>query len=139
LLGIFTDRDLLRRVGVAASAWQTLPVSAWMTRDPFTIAPDAGWDDAVGVLERHRVRHIPVLEDGKVIGLISSRMLMGRRTEHLNRTVEGRTRELQTAYDELLARDAELRHNMRSARRLQTRLLLPRKPPEWPELRRGIH
>jgi sigma-B regulation protein RsbU (phosphoserine phosphatase) len=139
LLGIFTDRDLLRRVGVAAAEWQALPVSAWMTRDPFAIAPEAGWDEAVGLLERHRIRHLPVVENGKVIGLVSSRMLMSRRTEYLNGTVERRTRELQTAYDELLARDSELRYNLRAAGRLQNRLLLPRKPPAWPELRWGIH
>lgn len=139
LLGIFTDRDLLRRVGVATDDWHGLPVSAWMTRDPFTISPDAGWDEAVGLLAQRRIRHLPVIEQGRVVGLISSRMLMDRRTEYLNRRVEARTRELQTAYDELLARDAELRHNLRVAGRLQQRLLLPRKPPEWPELRWGIH
>lgn len=139
LLGIFTDRDLLRRVGVATENWQALPVSAWMTRDPFTTTPDAGWDEAVGLMAKHRVRHLPVIEGGVVTGLVSSRMLMDRRTEYLNRRVEARTREVQTAYDELLARDAELRHNLRVAGRLQQRLLLPRKPPEWPELRWGIH
>ena len=139
LLGIFTDRDLLRRVGVAAGGWQSLPVSAWMTREPFTVSPDAGWDDAVGLMAKHRVRHLPVIENGIVIGLISSRVLMDRRSEYLNRRVADRTREVQTAYDELLARDSELRHNLRVAGRLQERLLLPRKPPAWPELRWGIH
>ena len=139
LLGIFTDRDLLRRVGVAPTGWQSLAVSAWMTPNPYTIAPGAGWDEAVGMLERFRVRHLPILEDGLVVGLVSSRMLMSRRTEYLNRTVALRTRELQSAYDELLSRDAEIRHNLRAAGRLQQRLLLPRKPPVWPELRWGIH
>jgi sigma-B regulation protein RsbU (phosphoserine phosphatase) len=139
LLGIFTDRDLLRRVGVAAGGWQSLPVSAWMTRDPYTVSPDAGWDEAVGLMAKHSVRHLPVIENGKVVGLISSRVLMGRRSEYLNRRVEARTREVQNAYDELLARDSELRHNLRIAGRLQQRLLLPRKPPDWPELRWGIH
>jgi serine phosphatase RsbU (regulator of sigma subunit)/CBS domain-containing protein len=139
LLGIFTDRDLLRRVGVAAPGWQTLPVSAWMTRDPFTASPDSGWDEAVGLMAKHRVRHLPVMEKGRVIGLISSRVLMDRRSEYLNRRVDERTREVQRAYDELLARDSELRHNLRVAGRLQQRLLLPRKPPEWPELKWGIH
>ena len=139
LLGIFTDRDLLRRVGVATSGWQKLPVSSWMTRDPFTIGPDAGWDDAVGLMAKHRVRHLPVIDGGKVVGLISSRALMDRRNEHLNRRVEARTRELQSAYDELLARDSELRHNLRVAGRLQQRLLLPRTPPGWPELDWSVH
>ena len=44
-------------------------------------------------MERLRVRHLPVIENGRVIGIISTRMLMGRRTEYLNRQVEERTRE----------------------------------------------
>jgi len=64
---------------------------------------------------------------------------MDRRNEHLNRRVEARTRELQSAYDELLARDSELRHNLRVAGRLQQRLLLPRTPPVWPELEWSVH
>jgi phosphoserine phosphatase RsbU/P len=139
LHGIFTDRDLLRRVGTAPAGWQSQPVAEWMTREPYTLSPDAGWDDAVGLMSKHRVRHLPVIENGTVVGLVSSRMLMSRRAEYLNRAVEGRTRELQRAYDELLARDSELRHNLRVAGRLQERLLLPRTPPDWPELRWGIH
>ena len=139
LAGIFTERDLLRRVGVAAQGWQSLPVRDWMTADPHFIGPDADWDDAVGKMDRCRVRHLPVVESGTVIGIVSTRMLMARRAEYLNRTVELRTREVQNAHDELLARDAELRHNLRAAGRLQARLLLPPAPPGWPELRWGTH
>src|SRR5258707_1300490 len=64
---------------------------------------------------------------------------MARRNEHLNRMVEERTVELQRLYDEVSARDSELRQNMVVAGRLQTRLLLPNAPPGWPEIRWGIH
>ena len=67
------------------------------------------------------------------------RRLMSRRTDYLNRQVEERTRELKGANDELMARDAELRYNLRAASRFQTRLLLPHAPPDWPELRWGVH
>jgi serine phosphatase RsbU (regulator of sigma subunit) len=90
-------------------------------------------------MERQRVRHLPVVEGGRVIGIISGRMLLGRRTEYLNRQVEERTRELKRANDELMARDADLRYHLRAAGRLQTRLLLPKAPPDWPELRWGLH
>lgn len=139
LAGIFTERDLLRRVGLADPGWQTLPVASWMTTDPYTIGPDVGWDDAVTMMDRLRVRHLPVIEARRVVGIISTRLLMGRRAEFLNRTIERRTRELQTAHDELLARDVDWRHNLRAAGRLQKRLLLPPAPPDWPELRWGTH
>jgi len=46
---------------------------------------------------------------------------------------------LKGANDELMARDAELRYNLRAASRFQTRILLPHAPPDWPELRWGVH
>jgi serine phosphatase RsbU (regulator of sigma subunit) len=137
--GVFTDRDLLRRVAVAPPGWQSLPVSTWMTADPHTIGPEVGWEEALATLERYRVRHLPVVENGKVIGLISPRVLVARREEYLNRVVEERTRALRQANEHLLARDAELTYNLRAAARFQTRVLLPHRPPDWPDLRWGTH
>lgn len=139
LAGIFTERDLLRRVATAPTGWRELPVSEWMTADPYTVEPDVAWDAAVEMMDRLRVRHLPVVENRRAIGIISTRQLMRQRTEYLNHAVEARTRELKQANDELLARDAELVYNLRAAGRLQTRLLLPKAPPDWPELRWGVH
>ncbi|MBP3956142.1 SpoIIE family protein phosphatase [Gemmata sp. G18] len=140
LIGIFTERDLLRRVADADPGWRDAPVAEWMTPDPFTIAPDVGWDEAVSMMDRHRVRHLPVVDaDRRVLGIVSTRMLMLRRADDLNRLVENRTRELKHALDEIMSRDAELRYNLSAAGRFQTRLLLPHAPPDWPELRWGVH
>ncbi|MCI0703826.1 MAG: SpoIIE family protein phosphatase [Planctomycetia bacterium] len=139
LCGIFSERDLLRRVVDADPGWRVRPVSEWMTPNPHTIAPDVGWDEAVSLMDRLRVRHLPVVEGKRVVGIISTRMLMNRRTEYLNRLVEENTRELKQAMDEVIARDAELRYNLRAAGRFQTRLLLPHSPPDWPELHWGVH
>jgi len=139
LAGIFTERDLLRRVGDAGPGWRDHPVSEWMTVDPYIISPDVGWEEAVGLMDRLRVRHLPVIEDRKVIGIVSTRLLMGWRGQFLSREVEERTRALKAANDELLARDAELRLNLRAAGRLQTRLFLPQERPDWPDLHWGVH
>ncbi|WP_010039727.1 PP2C family protein-serine/threonine phosphatase [Gemmata obscuriglobus] len=139
LQGIFTERDLLRRVADADPGWRELPVSAWMTPDPITIGPNEAWEAAVSLMEQKRVRHLPVVEDRTVLGLLSTRMLLGRRADDLNRVVEHRTHELKRALGEIMARDAEMRHNLRAAGQLQTRLLLPHSPPPWPELRWGVH
>jgi serine phosphatase RsbU (regulator of sigma subunit) len=139
LLGIFTERDLLRRVADAAVDWRVLPICEWMTPNPHTIAPDVGWEEAVAAMDRLRVRHLPVVEGRRVIGIVSTRRLMSYQTEYLNRLVEERTLKLKQTMDEVMARDAELRYNLRAAGRLQTRLLLPNAPPEWPDLRWGVH
>lgn len=139
ILGIFTERDLLRRVVEPDTGWRERPVSQWMTRDPHTVGPDLDWEAVTALMDRVRVRHLPVIDQGRVIGIISGRMLLSRRTEYLNRQVEDRTRLLKQANDELLARDADLRYHLRAAGRLQSRLLLPHTPPVWPELRWGLH
>lgn len=140
LLGIFTERDLLRRVAVAESIrWRDLPVSDWMTAAPHTIDPELGWDQAIEAMQRLKVRHLPVLEHDRVIGLISTRILMASRAEYLNERVENRTRELRHSNEALMARDSEVLHNLRAAGRLQTKLLLPRTPPVWPELKWAFH
>ena len=104
LAGIFTERDLLKRVASAVPGWRDYPVSDWMTEKPHTIEPDIGWDEAVGRMHKLRVRHLPVVENGEVIGIISTRLLMSRRAEYLNQKIEERTAELHTAFDQLMIR-----------------------------------
>jgi sigma-B regulation protein RsbU (phosphoserine phosphatase) len=88
---------------------------------------------------RYRVRRLPVVEGGRVVGIVTSGDLMARRAEYLNRQVEEGTRDVRRALDEAIARDAELSYTLRAAGRLQRRLLLPPAPPAWPELAWGTH
>ena len=129
LVGIFTERDLLRNVSTAVPGWRDYPVTDWMTATPHTIPPDIGWDDAVGRMHALRVRHLPVVEGECVVGVVSARLLMGRREEYLTRRVEESTRQLRQANDQLMARDGEVLHSLRTAGRLQTKIMLPPAPP----------
>ncbi len=138
LIGIFTERDLLRRVSDAVIGWRNYPVAEWMTKNPHSIGPEVGWEGAVQTMTRLSVRHLPVVEEGKVVGLLSTRMLMARRAEVLNAKVEDRTRELRRANDQLISRDQEVLHNLRAAGKLQMKLL-PHAAPDWPELRWAVH
>lgn len=139
VLGIFTERDFLRRACAGQFDGQSTPIREWMAPQPYTIHPDAGWEEAVASMERLRVRHLPVVEDGKLVGIVTTRNLMAHRADHLNQIVSERTRELRHVNDALLARDAELTHYMQAAARLQKRLVLPQSPPDWPEVAWGIH
>ncbi len=69
--GIVSERDIVRRLGETGSGCLDLPVSAIMTAEVVTATPG---DSAVSVLERMtsgRFRHMPVVEDGELKGLIS--------------------------------------------------------------------
>jgi len=132
--GIFTERDLLRVAPDAPHGWRQRRVADWMTRYPHTISPDTSWEEAVALLERLHVRHLPVVEDGRTVGIVSARDLIAHRTEHLNRLVEDRTRELEVRTGQLLERDRQTQRDLLVAGRLMQRLLLPGAPPDCPEL-----
>jgi serine phosphatase RsbU (regulator of sigma subunit)/CBS domain-containing protein len=139
LVGIFTERDLLKRVVTAIPGWREYPISSWMTPNPHTIGQDVGWNDAVAAMQKLRVRHLPVIEAGRLVGILSPRGLMAKRTEYLDRQVEQRTTDLRRANDELLARDAEITRTLRAAGRLQKQLLLPKAPPAAAGLDWAVH
>jgi serine phosphatase RsbU (regulator of sigma subunit) len=109
-----------------------------MTRDPRTITPGSSWEDAMALLERFHVRHLPVVEKGQLVGVLTARDLMARRADYLNRLVEERTRELRQANERLQERDAETRLHMMVAGRLQMRLL-PGQAPRLPEIECYAH
>ncbi len=138
LIGIFTERDFLRRATKASPGWRTIPLRDWMSPNPYTIEPSAGWEQALTSLERLRVRHLPVLEDGKVVGIVSARQLISRRADYFKHTVDLRTQELKRANDQLLARDSEMNHYMKAAAKLQRQIVLPNAAPDWPEISLGV-
>ena len=74
LVGVFTERDLLRAVarGLASEA----TVGEWMTRGPETIEPDQTAEHAALLMIHGGFRHLPVVEEGKIVGILSIRDLM---------------------------------------------------------------
>lgn len=74
LIGIFTERDTVRAISHSHDAPRH-EVSSWMTRDPMTVGPNTDTEDALQTMLKHGFRHLPVMERGKVIGMISMRDL----------------------------------------------------------------
>jgi len=50
-------------------------VSSWMTPDPLTVTPEDSVDSALKTMLDHNFRHLPVMEDGEVVGIVSIRDL----------------------------------------------------------------
>ena len=76
LLGIFTERDTVRALSLAHDAPRHQIVS-WMTPDPKTVPPDEDADEALHFMLDSGFRHLPVVEDGRVVGVVSMRDLAG--------------------------------------------------------------
>ena len=71
LTGIFTERDVLQRIVGDGRDPQTTRVSDVMTRNLITIRPEASIEETMTVFAEKRCRHLPVVADGRLVGLIS--------------------------------------------------------------------
>jgi CBS domain-containing protein len=71
---ILTERDVLK--AVAAGAGGAAPVADWMTRHPDTIEPGDTMDHAASLMIHGGYRHLPVVEEGRVVGIVSIRDVM---------------------------------------------------------------
>jgi citrate synthase len=74
-IGIMTERDMIRIAAAGTDASQA-KVSEWMTPDPGIIGPDVEARTAFATLAEHGYRHIPVVGDNKLVGIVSMRDLM---------------------------------------------------------------
>ncbi|WP_439155214.1 CBS domain-containing protein [Yoonia sp.] len=69
--GILSERDIVREMGKRGTACLDEPVSALMTAKLITCAPGDSADAVLEMMTNGRFRHLPVMDDGKMIGLIS--------------------------------------------------------------------
>ena len=74
IVGIVTERDLLRAVASRARAAEAR-VRQWMTPDPVTIDPDITIEEAAKIMFDNNFRHLPVVKDGRALGIVSLRLL----------------------------------------------------------------
>lgn len=71
-VGIFSERDVLRRVVARSLDPATTPVGEVMTREVIVVAPTVTVGEAMAIVTAKRVRHLPVLDHGKLLGMVSS-------------------------------------------------------------------
>ena len=71
LVGIITERDLLRVSATDGQDLESTPVSEVMTGKLVTGTPDDSISQTMGLLTEQRIRHLPILEDDKLVGIIS--------------------------------------------------------------------
>ena len=73
LVGIFTERDIAFRVVAPGLDAQTTRLADVMTHAPATVVPDRPLGCALLMMQEGGFRHLPVIQDGKVVGIVSSR------------------------------------------------------------------
>lgn len=92
LRGIFTERDALCRVMAKSRDPGMTPLSGVMTSNPKTISPDARATDALLMMQDGGFRHLPVVEGGLVVGIISMRDFVGAELQEVESQLEFATR-----------------------------------------------
>ena len=81
LIGIFTERDALFRVVAEGRDVQNTRLADVMTRNPQTVKPDQPFSVALQMMYGGKFRHVPVVEDGRPVGIISARDALGPELE----------------------------------------------------------
>ncbi len=76
LVGIFSERDVVFRVIAQGRDAKTTKLAEVMTASPKTLAPNKSYGHALLLMQENGFRHVPVVENGKAIGIISSRNAM---------------------------------------------------------------
>jgi len=83
LVGIITERDILKAVAGGTDLGSTR-ISEVMTKDLITVDPGTSLREAAGIMTEKWIRHLPVLQGGKLVGIVSQRDLSGVLATALN-------------------------------------------------------
>ena len=95
-VGIITERDVLRLTADSPGVLDSIRVGAAMTRDVVTTDPDADLHEMMGVMTNRRIRHLPVVVDGRLAGIVSigdllnaAREVAEQENTHLRQYIHG--------------------------------------------------
>lgn len=111
--GIFTERDIINRVFQASGGcrWEELKVKDFMSSSLVTTKPSQLGIELVETMRNAKIRHVPVIENDEVVGILSIRDLMSYYIERLGEVTEGLLRTTATQnYAEDICRQLEKSH-----------------------------
>ena len=74
--GILTESDILRKIVAEEKNPADITVDKIMSSPLITISPDAGMDEAVRIMGKHMIRRLPVVENDKLVGMVTERDIM---------------------------------------------------------------
>jgi len=92
LAGIFTERDAVFRVLAEGRDPKTTRLSDVMTPQPQTITPEKPFGHSLLMMYESGFRHVPVVEDGKPVGMVSARDVLGPELQEFESELQRRTR-----------------------------------------------
>ena len=97
VVGIFSERDVIHALDAHGPAALDKSVAEVMTAPAITVAPDQPAIGALSLMTRRRIRHLPVVEDGRVVGLVSIGDLVKYRIDRIEADAEAMRSYIQQA------------------------------------------
>jgi CBS domain-containing protein len=88
LVGMITDRDITTRVVAEAADLATSSVGDVYSQDLISVEPDKDLEEALTLMARHQVRRLPVVEDGRLVGIVAQADIALALTEDEKKTGE---------------------------------------------------
>jgi len=88
VVGIFSERDVIYRLAAEGAACLDHAVADVMTAPPITVDPSTKVDEALDLMTRRRIRHLPVIEGGRMVGFISIGDLVKSRIDEVEHEAE---------------------------------------------------
>ncbi len=76
LVGVFSERDYTRKIALAGKASRDTRVEEIMTTTVLTVSPKATTDECMALMSQRKIRHLPVMDGERVLGMISIRDIM---------------------------------------------------------------
>ena len=98
LTGVISERDCARRVVLAKKSPESTPVSDIMVRNVVTVDIGHTFADCLRLMHQHSIRHLPVVDNGKTVAVVSIRDLLSEAVVHNAKIIEELERERLTVF-----------------------------------------
>jgi CBS domain-containing protein len=99
LAGVLSERDYIRKLVPSGRTAQATPVAELMTREVVSVTPASHVRDCVNLMDSHGIRHLPVVDGGRVLGVISVRDLLREAVQHHEKVMREVGRERMTIFN----------------------------------------
>jgi CBS domain-containing protein len=76
LVGVFSERDYTRKIALTGRASKDTSVRDIMTAEVLSVTPQTSTDDCMSLMSQKKIRHLPVVDGAKVLGMVSIRDLL---------------------------------------------------------------
>jgi CBS domain-containing protein len=89
IVGIFTERDYSRKCELKGLSAKNTSVRDLMTEQMITVTPETSMDQCMGLMNQYHIRHLPVIEDEKMVGMVSMRDVVEVLISERENTIKG--------------------------------------------------